>query len=151
MPDTVSIEDAVSLPDDLDGLVAASTREGYRFVSRLRDDWRAGGNRFDRPGERLVIARSKGVLVGIGGLNVDPYASEPRIGRLRHLYVREAFRGRGTGGAIVRHLLASARGPFDAVRLRTADEAAGRFYEAFGFVATADPFATHERTVIVRP
>ena len=98
------------------------------------------------PSRRREIRR--GVLVGIGGLNVDPYANEPRTGRLRQpLLCARRFAGRGIGSALVRHLLAATRGSFDTVRLRTADAASGRFYEALGFVATADRFATHERTM----
>ena len=36
-------------------------------------------------------------MVGIGGLNIDPYLALPDVGRVRHLYVLRKCRGRGAG------------------------------------------------------
>jgi hypothetical protein len=27
-------------------------------------------------------------LIGVGGLNIDPYSLTPKVGRVRHLYIR---------------------------------------------------------------
>jgi hypothetical protein len=64
-----------------------------RFVRRLADDWVSVANRFDRPGEALFVARLPGQVVGVRGLNVDPYTAEPGVGRVRHLYVAAAHSG----------------------------------------------------------
>jgi len=130
-------------PDDLEALVLSSEHEGYRFLVRLRDDWRSGRNRFERTGERLVTARVADELVGIGGITIDPYARDIGVGRLRHLYVSAKARRRGIGRAIVRHLLDDARGRFESVRLRVADGEGGRFYERIGFAAVDEEAVSH--------
>jgi GNAT superfamily N-acetyltransferase len=120
-------------PDGLADLVAESERLGFRFVRRLRDEWAAGVNRFDRPGEALFAASLDGRVVGVCGLNADPYASDPRVGRVRHLYVLVAYRRAGIGRRLVAEVVTAARGTFDRLRLRTDDPDAARFYERLGF------------------
>lgn len=97
-------------------------------------------NRFDRLGETLLVAESAGRVVGVCGLNVDPYAARPGIGRVRHLYVLIADRRRGTGARLVGAIMESARGHFATLRLRTNNPAAARLYERLGF-ARADGVA----------
>jgi GNAT superfamily N-acetyltransferase len=72
-------------------------RDGFRFIERLIRDWASGSNRFDGPGERLIAAIRENRVIGICGLNCDPYTDESRVGRLRHLYVRRSDRRRGIG------------------------------------------------------
>jgi len=133
-----------ALPEGLDGLVDASLAEGHALVRRLRDDWRTGTNRFDRPGEALFEVREGGRLLGVCGLNRDPYTTDPVIGRLRHLYVAPAARRRGTGRALVEAALDHAASHFRVVRLRTRSPEADLFYRALGFASeTMDPHATH--------
>src|SRR5215470_5829438 len=128
----------------LDDLLAESEREGSRFVRRLVDEWAAGTNRFDRPGEALFAARIGHRLVGVCGLNVDRYAAALNVGRVRRLYVLSADRRLGAGRQLVLAVLQAARGRFDVLRLRTTNPAAARLYEGLGFrpsPGTAD--ATH--------
>jgi GNAT superfamily N-acetyltransferase len=120
--------------DALSPLLAESEREGWRFVRRLADEWAAGTNRFDRPGEVLLSAWVDGVLVGVCGLTVDPYATDPAVGRIRRLYVVRAFRGRGVGQVLLRAVLQFARGRFRLIRVRTESGAAARLHERLGFV-----------------
>ena len=101
------------------------------------EEWASGANRFDQPGETLLVARQGGQIVGVCGLNVDPYAGAPRIGRVRHLYVRRSVRRLGVGRALLREVLRAARSPFDRLRLRTESPAAAALYEALGFRRTA--------------
>jgi uridine kinase len=122
----------------LDALVAESEAEGLRFVRRLVEEWASGVNRFDGPGETLLVARQGGQIVGVCGLNVDPYAGAPRIGRVRHLYVRRSGRRLGVGRALLQEVLQAAGGPFDRLRLRTENPAAAALYEALGFHPAAD-------------
>lgn len=130
--------------DRLAPLLAESEREGWRLIRRLRDDWAAGTNRFDRPGEALFVAHFGETLVGVCGLNIDPHASDPSAGRLRRVYVLAAFRRRGIGEALVRTAIAAARGRFRVLRLRTQNENAARLYERLGFVTVTDePSCTH--------
>ncbi|MBV9773510.1 MAG: GNAT family N-acetyltransferase [Gemmatimonadetes bacterium] len=131
-------------------LVDESRREGFSFLVRLRADFENGSNRFDAAGEALLGGWCGEALVAVGGLNRDPYAPEPRVGRLRHLYVAHAFRGRGVGRALVEALVSAAATHYDVLRLRTDTPDAARFYEALGFVPVAERHATH-RLVLVRP
>jgi GNAT superfamily N-acetyltransferase len=124
-------------------LVAESEREGFRFLARLVREFDDGGNRFAAPGEALLGCYRGAELVGVGGLNRDPYSPEPRVGRLRHLYVSPPFRRRRVGRTLVDALVAAARPHFGVLLLRTDTPAAARFYEALGFAPVALPYATH--------
>ena len=85
----------------LDELRTESSNEGYRFIGRLCDEWVSGTNRFSAPGEALFVAAVGGQVVGVCGLNSDPYAHDPRIGRVRRLYVSRAHRHSGVGRALL--------------------------------------------------
>lgn len=129
-----AIERLHELPTEgIDALLAESEQVGIRFVRRLVEEWVSGVNRFDRPGEALFAARIGGQLVGVCGLNVDPYAAEERVGRVRHLYVLSSFRRLGVGRRLVAEVVEVARGRFDALRLRTENPTAALFYETLGF------------------
>lgn len=131
---SVSIERVASLPTaELATLVAESEEAGWRFLRRLLDEWSTGENRFERPGEVLLDARDAGRLVGVCGVNVDPYADSPRVGRVRRLYVSVGCRRQGIGRQLVERVVLVSRGTFDQLRLRTDNPEAARFYEALGF------------------
>src|SRR5919197_848133 len=71
---TASIERLEKSPaDTLGALIAESERFGLSFVRKLAEEWTSGTNRFDGPGELLIVARRANELVGVCGLNVDPY------------------------------------------------------------------------------
>ena len=131
---TAFIERLSDLSSDRVGpLVAESEQAGWRFVRRLAEEWAGGRNRFDRPGEALFAGLIDGRMIGVCGLNVDPYAAEGRVGRVRHLYVLSAYRQHGVGRQLVGEIIATARGAFDTLRLRTENPAAARLYERLGF------------------
>lgn len=142
-PVLIQIEPTTMMDDTLDPLIAEAEADGHRFLRRLRDGWASGENRFDRPGELLLTARIDGSLVGVGGLNVDPYAQTPGVARLRHLYVAGHARRLGVGSALVRHIVTAARPHFAIVRLRTDSRDAAAFYARLGFQPAAEPDATH--------
>ena len=119
--------------DALAALIAESEALGLGFLRRLADEWAAGQNRFNAPGEVLLMANIDGVAVGVCGLNVDPYAGRPGDGRVRHLYVLRAHRRLGVGRQLVEAVLNAARGRFDRLHLRTGNPAAARLYESLGF------------------
>ena len=126
----------------LEHLRAESSREGFRFLERLCEEWESGANRFDAPGEALFLATVDGRVVGVCGLNRDPYAHGPRIGRVRRLYVLSAHRRTGIGRALLEAVIARARDSFDLLRVRT--ESADAFCTARGFRRDdSDPEATH--------
>lgn len=147
------IERLVELPAaDLAPLIVESEQAGLRFVSRLAEEWESGRNRFDRPGEVLFGALTDEGLVGVCGLNVDPYAGEPRVGRVRHLYVLTVHRRRGVGRQLVGAVVAAARGPFAALRLSTVNPQAVRLYEMLGFRRRAgDARCTHAMEIVAGP
>lgn len=132
------------------GLAGEAQAEGFGFVQRLISDFNSGSNRFDRTGERLLGAFWSGELVGVCGLNRDPYTDRHDVGRLRHLYVRKSDRHRGIGAALVEQLVKGANPPFSLIRLRTNTAEGAAFYERLGFVAVGDRTATHVRTLTGR-
>jgi len=128
--------------DSLHELRAESSREGFRFIERLCEEWASGTNRFNAPGEALFVAIANGQVVGICGLNRDPCASDPRIGRVRRLYVTPAQRRHGVGRELLETVVARARRHFRLLRVHS--EAASEFYTAQGFRRVAsDEEVTH--------
>jgi GNAT superfamily N-acetyltransferase len=117
--------------------------EGYTFVERAAIEWLSGANRFDGHGEGFFVAQTGGPIVGICGLNCDPYSDDETVGRLRHLYVIPRFRGRGVGRLLVESCLELAQARFDRVRLRTFEADAARLYEAMGFQPVDESDSTH--------
>lgn len=117
--------------------------EGYSFVDRAIEEWASGANRFDRPGEGIFLAKFDAAVVGMCGLNRDPYLTDPSVGRLRHLYVSPDVRRKGVGRSLVRACIDLAGRHFDRVRLRTLDPGAAAFYEMMGFKPVDEPDATH--------
>jgi GNAT superfamily N-acetyltransferase len=124
----------------LEELRIESSDEGYRFMERLCEEWASGANRFSAPGEALFLAVDDGRVVGICGLNCDPYARDPRIGRVRRLYVSPSHRRKGVGTALLEAVVACARQNFSLLRVRT--EAASEFYGASGFRCIASEAET---------
>lgn len=127
----VAIDDANFL--QIEGLVDEAKREGFEFVQRTIDEWDSGVNRFSRVGEGLWGVFSGAELVGIGGLNIDPYVKEAGVGRVRHLYVRRDHRRKGCAGLLMQTIIGQAWVHFRLLRLFTANPAAGSFYERLGF------------------
>ncbi len=89
------------------------------------------------PDIRFLVARDEEALLGCGALHV-----KPGYGELKSVFVRDAARGRGVGGALISGLEAAARAEgLGLLRLETADElaAACRLYERHGY-ARRGPF-----------
>jgi GNAT superfamily N-acetyltransferase len=114
-------------------MLIESEASGYRFLRRVVDQWESGANRFARPGEALLIAEMDGRWVGVCGLSIDPYLDDPRIGRVRNVYVLARHRGAGIGRRLVEEAIVLARGRFDRLRLRAEEEGPARLYESLGF------------------
>jgi GNAT superfamily N-acetyltransferase len=115
-------------------LLAEGEASGYRFLRRLIDEWESGVNRFARHGEALFAAEIDDRLVGMCGLNVDPYLDNPRIGRLRNVYVLAEHRRHGIGRRLVEGAVAAAGGHFDRLRLRAEEPGPAKLYESLGFL-----------------
>jgi len=119
----------------IERIVAASQREGFRFVARLCEEWANGVNRFERPGEALFGVFVGSDLVGIGGLNGQTEVT----GRLRHFYILPSHRRQGWGRRLLCHLLNHAAHHFRRVVLRTDTDSADQFYRACGFTRALAP------------
>ena len=117
----------------IEDLVDESKQEGIEFVQRTIDDWNIGVNRFSQPGEGLWGLISGAELIGICGLNIDPYVEDVGTGRVRHLYIRQTYRRKGCAGLLMNTIIERARLHFHILRLYTANPAAAMFYERLGF------------------
>ena len=139
------IDVSIELPlERLQPLFAESAAAGLHHLTRLREEWQHGVNRFDHEGEALYFAREEERIIALGGLNLDPYSASPRIGRVRRLYVLAEYRRQGVGRTLMKRLIRDARESFAELRLRTANPGAATFFEALGFeAATSFSQATH--------
>jgi GNAT superfamily N-acetyltransferase len=127
----------------IEQLQREALQEGFLFIERLWKEWQSGDNRFTAPGEKLYGCTDQGVLVAIGGLNRDPFAGLPDVGRIRRVYVRPAWRNKGIGEALILALIETARTSFTSLHLRAANPAAARLYERIGFSPSLASEATH--------
>ena len=126
-------------------LRAEAALENYRFIETLRRRWDDDSDRYAKAGEVFLSAQDNGVLMAVGGLNRDPYLNDG-TGRVRHVYVRPPYRGKGIGKILVVELIERAKGSFPSLRLRAADADAAAFYDALGFDRVTEPTATHRMT-----
>lgn len=117
----------------IESLVEESKQEGFEFVQRAIDGWNSGANRFSQTGEGLWGLISGTELIGIGGLNIDPYVEDAGTGRVRHMYIRQAYRRKGCGALLMKTIIKRAQLHFRILRLFTSNPAAAAFYEQLGF------------------
>jgi GNAT superfamily N-acetyltransferase len=145
MAEDLIIFRTIDLPvDRFAEMLAESEASGYRFLRRVVAEWESGVNRFSRPGEALLVAEMNGRWVGVCGLSIDPYLNDPRIGRVRNVYVLAERRRLGIARRLVEEAIALARGHFDRLRLRGEEEGPARLYEALGFRPCREiPNCTH--------
>ncbi|MCR2822114.1 GNAT family N-acetyltransferase [Lederbergia panacisoli] len=131
----MKIERVTSLEQyDLDLLIADSVSEGYKFIRKLVDEYAKWSNKFDKSGESLFVAKIDGEVIGVGGLNVDPYLNLPDVGRVRHLYVLRKNRGSGVGEKLLNTIIDEARKHFRVLRLSSTDNTvAENLYIKCGF------------------
>lgn len=134
--------------ESIEALLTESATEGWRHVGRLYEEWQRGFNRFQQKGEVLCLAREEQRVIAVGGVNIDPYATSPRVGRVRRLYVLAAFRRRGVGLALIDRLIHDARESFDELRLRASSAGAAAFFERLGFAATTHLAEATHRLVL---
>lgn len=131
-------------PTRLNGIVRESTAEGFSMVGKFQLCWTNGRNRFDQPGEAFFIAEFEDKILAIGGRNICPYANDPQVARVRHLYVSPEWRHIGMGSAVLKHVLDMPAGMFHKICVRTMNPGARKFYERHGFKYTGEGDTTHE-------
>ncbi|WP_191559660.1 GNAT family N-acetyltransferase [Metabacillus idriensis] len=120
--------------EEISNLLDESKREGFRFLERLAAGYQSGDNKFKKPGEMLLGAFHNETLIGIGGINQDPYSQNEKAGRIRRFYVSKEHRRQGVGELILRALLKKAEDFFDVAVLRTDNQEASMFYKQAGFI-----------------
>lgn len=121
------------LPDTISALADLARADDFLAFDRLVLDFENGSNAFDRPGEALFGAFFSGQLIGVGGLNIDPYEPGPGLGRVRRMFIDPAHRGRGIGRALIGAIEAHAAQHFVQLQLFTDSVDATRFYETLGY------------------
>ena len=126
------------LPAGIDVLLNASISEGFGMVKKLVDKYQTGENDFSARGEALFGAFNSGQLVGIGGLNIDPYFKDESLGRVRHLYVLPSARNLGVGRAIVFNIEQQAKKYFSCLQLQSPNQQASAFYRRLGYTEVND-------------
>lgn len=129
----VTISQIGVLPPDMAEVLDRAGRESFGALDRLVSEFESGANTFSAPSEALFEARDAGRLVGVAGLNVDPFDASGSSGRLRRLYVLPQCRRLGVGRAIVEAVERSAQSRFRVLRLFTDSPDADRFYVALGY------------------
>jgi GNAT superfamily N-acetyltransferase len=140
----VSLERITQLePHELGGLVIRSLEQGFKFVQRLRDEYESGVNRFDQPGEALLLARESTGVIAVVGLNIDP-EGQPGVMRVRRFYVLPEHRSQGLGHKMLLEVIELARAArAQVLELHTTDSQAARFYERNGFQVLNSSNPTH--------
>jgi GNAT superfamily N-acetyltransferase len=129
-----TVNRVTDLPYGVDALAAMALDERHGMVLRLVEEFRSGRNRFDKIGEALWAALAGPALVGVCGLNRDPFAlPDERAGRVRRLYVVEEWRRLGVATALLNGVITTARDSFTTLTAFTTSHAARAFYLAHGF------------------
>ncbi|MGZ7149094.1 GNAT family N-acetyltransferase [Bacillus sp. BC08] len=117
-----------------DYLVQESKEEGFNFLEKLISEYENKINTFNKTGECLYGIFQGEKLIGIGGLNEDPYTENNKIGRLRRFYISKDYRRIRLGNLLLNRLLSHAEKYFKVVVLHTDTKQGGAFYTANGFV-----------------
>jgi GNAT superfamily N-acetyltransferase len=129
-------------------LIAASCDEGFKFLVRLQDEYLTGKVCFDSAGEALFGAFQATRLIGLAGLTHDPYSEDPKIGRVRHLYVLPQWRRLTVGAKLLAEIEHHAQANFSTLVLRTDTKIGAAFYQSLGYEPLlAGATATHWRAL----
>jgi len=131
------------LPSDLDGLRREADDEGIRVVGVVIDRWVDGTQRYDVPGESLLVAaRPHGVAVAVGGLSWCPNVAGAL--RVRRFYVSPATRRQGIASDLATRLIDGARNHTSKVTCNAqASASAPPFWESLGFAPVDADGITH--------
>lgn len=119
---------------DITKLVKESEEEGYRFVSRLVNDYDDKTNTFSKEGEALfAVNNTSGEIVAIGGINRSPFTDDEDVARLQRFYVLDDARRQGVGTLLQNAIINHAKDHFKEITVRTESSKSDAFYRATGF------------------
>ena len=90
-------------------LVQESKEEGFNFLIKLISEYENKINTFNKTGECLYGIFQGEKLIGIGGLNEDPYTENNKIGRVRRFYIAKEYRRKGVGRLLLLRILSDAK------------------------------------------
>ena len=124
-------------------LAVVARNEGFQFLDRLVAAMENETVSLDGTEEFFMCITEHGRIVGVGGITADPYAGEPDVGRIRHVYVHPNARRAGLGRDLLAALEQRAPRTYGTLRLRTDTPAAASFYEALGYRPIVNRHATH--------
>lgn len=123
---------------DLSEILAESKAQGYGMIERLIREWQESVTNFSGENEVYFGYENRGRLLGVCGINEEPYLKVSKYGRLRHLYVLKDFRNKGIGKALVEKTIEFAKNHFDLITLLAPkDGSADAFYKRIGFVKSS--------------
>lgn len=115
-------------------LVQESKDEGFYFLIKLISEYENKINTFNKTGECLYGIFHGEKLIGIGGLNEDPYIINNKIGRVRRFYIAKEYRRKGLGRLLLVRIISDAKKYFNIVVLNTDTVQGDKFYTSIGFV-----------------
>lgn len=126
--------------DSIISLRDESHLDGTKLVDKMIDEWKSGENTFSKPGEKAWGLFVGDQCIAFAGINIDPYleGNDGSVGRVRHVYVAQAYRGKGLSKVLMNLILPHAREHFKVVRLATMNPIAAHVYESFGFAKTGE-------------
>ncbi|WP_432355809.1 GNAT family N-acetyltransferase [Sporosarcina sp. A2] len=127
------VEDLMKL--NIESLISESEEEGYRFLTRLAEDYKEGINTFSEPGEALYCVKDEsGKIVAIGGVNRFPGpGGDPETGRLQRFYVETEERRNGAGSLLLKEIIKHSESQFNELTVKTESSKADAFYRHNGF------------------
>lgn len=133
---TYTVEQVDNLNElEVSALVAESEQEGYRFLTRLVEDYKEGINTFSESGEALYSVQDEsGNVIAIGGVNRFPLPDdENETARLHRFYVKSDQRRHGAGSLLLKTIIAHAKEHFHELTAKTESSKADAFYRHNGF------------------
>jgi len=145
-----AIEPAAAwLPTGLEQLRREAADEGIRIVSTVIDRWVDGSQRYDQPGESLLVGRVGERIVAVGGLAWCPNVSGAL--RMRRFYVSPAARRQGIAHDLARQLIDDSAGHTAVLTCNAmASDAAAPFWESVGFLPVDADGITHRLDLVTR-
>ena len=134
----MDITRVIDLSDEIRELAKIASADGHQNIETLINEFDSGVNRFNKPGEALFGAYDAASIIGIGGINIDPYCALPTVGRVRRLFIKPDARRSGVATALMRQIEETGRRYFSKLNLRTNSQTASRFYISLGYSTVED-------------